>query len=91
MRNIKLFNFYKKDWTHREDHATKQLSQSIKRPAIKQAFVKNRVSVQNSNHIDKVREKREINEVIELLQDHDRVDQWQSNLRAYSSSQTKLN
>ena len=38
-----------------------------------------------------MREKKEISEVIELLQDHDKVHQWQSNLREYSSSQTKLN
>ena len=68
-----------------------KLAKSIKRPSIKSAFEKNRVSVQSSNHGDKVRERKEISDVIELLQDHDKLHQWQSNLREYSSSQTKLN
>lgn len=44
-----------------------KLAKSIKRPSIKSAFEKNRVSVQSSNHGDKVQERKELSDVIELL------------------------
>lgn len=88
VRNVKLFKAYQREWTRHEDIAKNILAKKIKGDANKKAFEEKRLSIQELG--EKNREKQEMKEVVEVLQDHTSVNFWEANLRQFSTSKNAL-
>jgi len=65
VRNIKLYNSYRREWIRNESDAKSQLASTIKNNERRLTFEKSRVSIHK--HGEKVRAKHELNQVIEIL------------------------
>ena len=78
-RNLKLFKTYQKEWDDRQKLAKEELAKRIDNSAKREAFNETRVSIMN--HGEKVREKAELNQVIEVLKDPLSAGAWEANLR----------
>ena len=79
-RNLKLYNSYKNEWTEMEEKALDKLAKSFsKKPSKQKRFAETRVSV--LEHSQKLRSKKELNDIVDLLQDHSSANFWESGLR----------
>lgn len=78
-RNLKLYATYQRETVKDKEKALLHLTKDLKTQKQKREFSQRRISV--INHAEKVRQKVEVNQMVDILKNHKSNSFWEANLR----------